>query len=241
MEVLQKRYNESDVEKLKKYFADKGIDLQELFFGETNVIKSNSVILAEGLVEKWTTEILNIDRFRDFIAQGFSEDALNDLLDNIRALFNQLEITKLIAKSIRKYVDRYNKIDEIMEMIADVSAEIINNFVNHLGYDHYSPDKMENIRKTNDENKLDLVFDHNFLHFQPMDIEDQAKLFETLEVLSELLNQRPLNVELLKNVPNFSQYVKWKDLIKIAFVATCNTPTYNVDDNNRLREILNKQ
>jgi hypothetical protein len=239
--ILQKRYNEHDAAKLRKYFDDKGIDLKELFFGETNVIKSNSVILAEGLVEKWTAEVLNIDRFKDFIAQGFSENALADLLDNMRILFNQLEITKLIAKNIRVYVNRYNQIDVILEMIADISAEIINNFVNHAGFEHYSPDKIESLRNTDRENALGLVFDHDFLNFQSMEIEDQKKLFETLDNLPEILNQRPLNLEALKNVPNFSQYVKWSDLIKVAFAATCDTPTYNVDDNNRLREILNRQ
>jgi hypothetical protein len=239
--VLQKRYNEPDADKLKKYFEQRGIDLKELFFGETNVIKSNSVILAEGLVEKWTAEVLNIDRFKDFVAQGFSESALVDLLDNMRILFNQLEITKLIAKNIRVYVNRYNQIDVILEMIADISAEIINNFVNHIGFEHYSADKIESIRNTDRENKLGLIFDHDFLNFQAMEIEDQKKLFETLDHLPEILNQRPLDIEALKNVPNFSQYVKWSDLIRIAFAATCNTPNYNVDDNNRLREILNRQ
>jgi hypothetical protein len=238
--ILQKRYNEPDAAQLRKYFEEKGIDLEELFFGETNVIKSNSIILAEGLVEKWTTEVLNIDRFDDFNKQGFSERALIDLLDNMRFLFDKLEITKLIARHIRMYVDRYNQIDVILEMIADISAEIINNFVNRMGFDHYSDDKLEGIRQINDENKLDLVFDHNFLSFQAMDVEDQIKLFETLDRLPDILNQRPLDVEALKNVPNFSQYIKWSDLIRIAFVATCDTPTYNVDDNNRLGEILNK-
>jgi hypothetical protein len=239
--VLQKKYNEPDADKLKKHFEQQKIDLMELFFGETDVIKSNSVILAEGLVEKWTTEVLNIARFKDFVEQGFSESALIDLLDNMRILFNQLEITKLIAKNIRVYVNRYNQIDVILEMIADISAEIINNFVNHMGFEHYSADKLENIRNIDRENKLGLTFDHDFLNFQSMEIEDLTELFDTLDHLPEILNQRPPNMEALKNVPNFSQYVKWSDLIKIAFVATCNTPTYNVSDNNRLREILNRQ
>jgi hypothetical protein len=241
LSVLQKRYMYPDTEQLKKYFEQRGINPDELFFGETNVIKSNSVIMAEGLVEKWTAEVLNIDRFRDFIAQGFSENALADLLDNMKILFEQLEITKLIARNIRTYVNRYNQIHAILEMIADISAEIINNFVNHMGFEHYSADKLASIRKTGEKNKIDLVFDHNFLDFQSMEIEDQLKLFETLDHLPEILNRRPPDIEALKNVPNFSQYVKWSDLIKIAFVATCDIPTYNVDDNNRLRKILDKR
>jgi hypothetical protein len=240
LSVLQAKYKVDDAEKLKEYFEEKGIDLEELFFGETNVIKSNSVILAEGLVEKWTEEVLNIDRFGDFITQGFSERALADLLDNIKLLFEQLEITKLIAKHIRMYVDRYDQIYVILEMIADISAEIINNFVNHMGFEHYSDDKMKNIRMTDEQNNIGLVFDHNFLNFQTMEVEDRIKLFETLDRLPEILNQRPLDVEALKNVPNFSQYVKWSDLIRIAFVATCNIPAYNVEDNDKLRTILER-
>jgi hypothetical protein len=240
LSVLQRNYNETDADKLKKYFEQQGIDLKELFFG-TNLIKSNSMILAEGLVEKWTADILNIDRFRDFIAQGFSEAALADLFDNLRALFKQLKITEIIARNIRVYVNRYNQIDVILAMIADISAEIINSFVNQVGFEHYSANKLESMRQMSAKNNLKMVFDHDFLNFQSMEIEDQIKLFDSLDRLSEILDQHPLDVNAMKNVPSFSQYVKWSNLIKIAFLATCDTPTYNVDDNNRLKKILEKR
>ena len=241
LEILKKKYKETDSETMKNFYKEKGIDLQELFFGETNQIKSNSVILAEGLMDMWLSEILVLDRFKDLIRQGFSENSFTNLLDNIRVLYRQLDITKLIAKSIRKYVDRYDKIDEIQEMIADISAEIINNFINNMGFNHYSEDKLESIMKTDKENKLDLKFEHSFLTFKPMETEDITSLFETLDCLPDLLNQRPLNWESLKYVPNFSQFMKWKDMMKISFVAVCDIPTYDVMANNELGKIIKIQ
>jgi hypothetical protein len=246
--MLKIKYAETDTDKLIKYFENKGIDLMELFFGETNCIKSNSVVLAEGLAEKWTTETLSIDRFKDLISNGFLEIAIADLMDNMRVLFKQLGITGLIAKSIRKYVDRYDKIDEIQEMIADISAEIINQFVNNMGFNHYSSEKLAEIKDTDRQNNLGLNFDHNQACFKYMETEDLKSLFDTLDNLTDILNQRPSDPEnkkkwheTVKNVPNYSQYVTWKDLMQIAFVAVCNIPTYNITANNTLGEIIEKQ
>jgi hypothetical protein len=237
--ILQKRYRLQD-DALKKYFEDRGIDLEKLFSGELNILKSNSIILSEGLVKKWTTEVLNIDNFKDLIEQEFSEEALLDLIANMLILFNQLDITNQIAKNIRVYVDRYNQIDTVLEMIADISAEIINNFVSHMGFDHYSADKLDSLKEANENNELQLVFDHSFLNFHSMDIEELQKLFETLDRLPEIMNQFPPDLNALKNVPNFSHYFKWTDQVRIAFAATCDTPTYNVEDNKKLGLILDR-
>jgi len=246
--VLKEKYAEPDTQKLEKYFEEKRIDLKELFFGETNRIKSNSVVLAEGLTEKWTTEVLAIERFKDLTNEGFSETALSDLMDNMRVLFEQLGITNSIARSIRKYVDRYDKIDEIQEMIADISAEMINQFVNNMGFTNYSDEKLVEIKTADRENNLGLVFDHNCSNYKHMETEELKDLFDTLDNLTDILNQRPKDEiekkkwqETIKNVPNYSQYVNWKDLMQIAFVAVCNIPTYNIQANNALGEIIEKQ
>jgi hypothetical protein len=241
IEILKKTYKESDTEKLKQYFKDQEIDLEELFFGEEERIKSNSMILAEGLAEKWTTEVLTPEHFKDFIKDGFNETALTDLLDNIRNSFKQLEIVNLIAGRIRRYVDRYDKIDEIMEMIADISVEIINSFVNNIGFSYFGEEKLNEMKEANSQSNLDLVFNHDYLAFEPMETEDLTALFETLEQLDTLLNQRPLNVDALKNVPNFSQYKRWVDLMRISFVSVCTIPTYDVDANEKLGVIIQQQ
>jgi hypothetical protein len=155
--------------------------------------------------------------------------------------FDKLEIVKLIAKRIRQYVDRYNQIEEIMEMIADISSEIISSFVSNIGFTYMSDDKLNELREANANSGLDLVFEHDYLNFGTMETEDLTELFETLKHLEELLNQRPLDANALRHVPNFAQYTRWKDLMKISFVSVCNIPTYNEAANSALGEIIKQQ
>ena len=238
LQVLMESYKLPNPEVTRKYFAEKEMDLNELFYGEKHRIKSNSLILSEGLVERWFEEYFQETRFEALVKNGFSETSVTDLLVNIKILFKQLDVTNYIAKNIRKYVDRYDKIDEVLEMIADISVAIINKFINSMGYTYYGDDMLQSLNKANAENNLSLVMDHDYLTFKPMTEPELTQLFNSLDRLDEILNKTPIDKDELKNVPNFSNFLRWKDLLKISFVATCDIPTYDIVANNELGVIL---
>ena len=134
IEVLRTTYHLRDKSEVESYFEEKEIDLKELFYGELNSLKNNSIALAEGLRDYWFENYLHIERFRVFIDDGFTQVALEKLLKTTKINFERQKITKYIADNIKKYVDRYDKITHAEELIADVSSAIINQFVNSLGW-----------------------------------------------------------------------------------------------------------
>lgn len=240
LNVLRKTYGNMSKEDMIAYFEEMDIDLEKLFNGEALNLKTNSSILASSLVDKWLEEHLKPENFKSFTGASFTNTSIEDLLDNIKLQTKELQLKEMIAKSIRNYVDIYDKIDKVFEMIADISTAIINKFINTMGYAYYSDEKVEEIKANNKDNDLQLVFEHDYLEFKPMEMSEISELFVTLDNFSTIINQTPLDMNAIKNVPHVSNFQKWKDMMRISFVSTFQTPTYNRLANQELGEILEK-
>lgn len=240
IETLCETYRFKSQKECEAYFEEKNIDLNELFFGEGLTIKKNSEILAEALEKYWIDRNLsesNIERLRML---GISPNSARDLVSNVRVNFDNLNISDTIAREIRTYVDRYDKIEMAEQMIADISAAIINSFVKSMGYEFFSADDISSLRKTSSENDLGLRFDFDNLKYESMNSEEIEELFHKMENIQDVMNQNGFNEEEIKNVPRFSHYIKWRNLMKIAFVANCDIPTYDILANNELGSIIEK-
>lgn len=238
VEALRKNYHFESTEETIQKFKEKNIDLEDLFFGNTKRIKKNSEILANGFVDYWLINFLNIERFTDILNSNISEKSLLNLFDNIKASFKKIDIKEKVAKAIRKYVDRYDKVDTVQFMISDISACIINNFINTMGYCYLSDEVLETLKDTNEENKLGLHFDHSFLEFSELEQDQLVDLFNTTDNLESILNEIPIDRDKIKNISNESQFYKWNNLMRISFVSSCNIPTYDVLANNQLGKII---
>ena len=170
LDILVRTYKADSRESLQKSLKEDGVDLNELFYGENKRIKSNSEVLAESLENYWIDKYLQVERFEHLKEVGVSSERIQDLLDNIRVNFSErIGVSDIIAKYIRAYVDRYDKISRAEEMIADISASVINNFVTSMGYDYNSIETIEKLKVANEKNDLGLNFDLDFLEHKPID------------------------------------------------------------------------
>ena len=137
----------SDTEEAEKVFMEKGIILDYLFYGDDSVnIKNNSQMLSEGVLDLWFRRFTE-ERFQFILDKGLKAHALNNLFDNIKTSVQKHAIDERIAFEIRDYVDRIDKIDEIIFMIADISAGIINKYFNSMGWAYYGQDEKDKIKK----------------------------------------------------------------------------------------------
>lgn len=238
LEILRSNYNLLSISEVENYFKEKDIDLNELFFGEANRVLSNSKYLAEKLAKHWIDEHLSLENLASLVQSGMSETSIEDLQNNIIANFKRHKVEDSIAMSIRKYVDRYDRIEEVQEMIGDMSACIINNFVNTMGFDLYNPERIQNLKETAKKYGLDLNVDFDELSYASLDEKSLVDLFEKTSKLDEILNQTTLDRESLKNIPSFSHYVKWSEQLKLSFINGCDIPTYDVDANRKLGELI---
>ena len=116
-------------------------------------------------------------------------------------------------------------------MIADTTAEIINEFVVTFGYNYYSPEKISDLKLINEKNNLHLSFDYGMTDKVPMSNDELSDLFDDIRPTEENT--------MLTSLPSFINYNKWIDLLLISFIASYNVPNYDVEANRQLGILLN--
>lgn len=231
LEILRQKYHFPTTEECRNFFENvKHISLDRLF--ECNFKpKSNSQQLAERIVEKWLEDLRSQKNLKFYESCGCNTLIILDLLENMKAVADSVGLTAVISKRISPFVDAIAVPHSILDMIADTTAEIINDFVVTLGFGHYSESKINELRQIDEANGLNLSFDY--------DAEQRAPL--SLDALSELFDRiRPTEEnDSLSSLPSFANYNKWIDMLLISFIASYDVPTYDVEANRRLGILLN--
>lgn len=249
LEVLQSNYNKSNAEETRKHFEEtEGIVLQELFFGELYNLKNNSVILAEEARDYWFKTKLNTANFSSFVELGFDKQLLENIFENFKINFDRLKLTTEIAKEIRAFVDVTKRIDNAEDMIAHITAGIINEFVNSVGWTYYPKGEKQKIAATNDANKLNLILPDEQSGFEALERTSangngsmtMEKLIDYMDSLTENLSKNPIDRETIKYVPMIKNYQRWSNLMRASFIANCDIPTYDLKANEALGKTLEK-
>ena len=231
LEILRQEYHYPTVLDCKEFFENvKGISLEKLF--ECNFRqKSNSEQLAEGIVAKWIEDVKAQKNLKFYEAVGCNTLTVLDMIENIKAVVDTTNLTSIIAKTISPFVDAINVPHQILDMIADTTAEIINEFVVTFGYNYYSPEKISDLKLINEKNNLHLSFDYGMTDKVPMSNEELSDLFDDIRPTEENT--------MLTSLPSFINYNKWIDLLLISFIASYNVPNYDVEANRQLGVLLN--
>lgn len=235
LHLLKVKYEYATNKECEEYFSNEGIDLNELFYGNNDRVKHFSGFLAESLEKFWFEDHMlqnksNLEKF-------FSSEGLIDIQEMLRSLFSKLKVKDLIEESIKRHVNGYRNIDDVYEMIADISSEIINKFINSVGSVYFNESDLTDLKVANEQNSLGLILDHEGLNYGDKDRNEVARLITQMDNLADLLNQNPLPVE-AKKLPNYRNYIVWYDLLKVGFVSVCNIPNYDVEANKNLELII---
>jgi hypothetical protein len=238
LEFLRRYYEKSTAEECQNFFEnEKGIDLNELFYGNNDRVINFSQVLAEALETYWFEDYMTLKKQN--LSEVFSEEGFLNVQDMLRRLFSKLDITKIIAKRIRHYVDNSRTIEEVYEMIADISAEIINKFINSVGSEYYNESNLQDLETASQNIKV-LKWEHNELQVKQNSKSEVAELIAKMADLPELLNRNPLPKEELKLIPNYRNYFMWNDLLKAGFVTASGVPDYDPISNKKLNTIINE-
>lgn len=230
LEILRQEYHFPTILDCKEFFEGvKGISLEKLF--ECNFKqKSNSEQLAEGIVNKWIEDIKAQKNLKYYEAEGCNTLAVLDLIENIKAVADTTKLVDFIAKTISPFVDAIAVPHQILDMIADTTAEIINKFVVTFGYNYYSEDKIADLKLINEKQGLHLSFDYGMTDKVPMSNNELSDLFDDIRPTEENA--------MLTSLPSFINYNKWIDLLLISFIASYNVPNYDIEANKQLGILL---
>jgi hypothetical protein len=227
---------EKTTEEQKQQFRSEldtqGIDLEKLICDDSDLIKNSAQQLAEALLEYWFEYIAQDDKqtIREILAKNGSPD-LQNIADMFRKLFKKLGITKRIAEKIRRYVDGHNKTDLPYEIIADMSAELLNKCINTVGFEYLDKSEINDLTQANEKNNLGLVLNQS----ENPEEESVADLFSKIENWTNIIQSNPGE---MKSLPSYRNYLAWYNRLKIGFVSVCDIPNYDVAANEKLGEII---
>lgn len=230
-----KHYEKITDEQKQKFRSDleaKGIDLEELLSGYSNRIKNNAQQLAEALLEYWLVYITLNDKhtIQKVLAQDGSS-ALEDIIDMYQKLFKMVGLAKKIAEKIRHHVDGQNKAGIPYEIIADISAELLNKCIDTVGFEYFDASKIDDLQNANEQNNLGLVLIQN----EDPTEKSVAELFERVENWTEIIQSKP---EKMKSLPSYRNYLSWYNRLKVGFVSVCDIPNYDVQANEKLGVLI---
>jgi hypothetical protein len=123
-------------------------------------------------------------------------------------------------------------------MIADISAGIINKYFNSMGWLYLEDDERSRIHDANKENNLGLKFERLENNLDYRDNEEISNLFDQMKDYTKEVNKPTPNRDVINRYPNFWNFNRWSELMKVSFVANCDIPTYDVRANDDLGEII---
>jgi hypothetical protein len=236
-ERLCLHYEKTTEEQKQQFKAEleaKKIDLEELISGNSDLIKNNAQQLAEALLDYWIACIsLNDKHIIQQILAKEGSSALQDITEMFQKLFKKLGLAKKIAEKIRRYVDGHSKTDLPYEIVADMSAELLNKCINTVGFEYFDDSEINDLRKANENNKLGLILDQSEATTEKT-VED---LFTKTENWTDIIKAHP---EKIQTLPSYRNYLAWYNRLKVGFVSVCDIPNYDVAANENLGAIINE-
>ena len=234
-ERLCDRYEKTTDERKLEFRAEleaNQIDLEELIKGNSDLIKNNAQQLAEALLEYWFEHIALNDKH--IVQQILAQDAsLDNIKDMYQKLFKKLGLAKRIAEKIRRYVNGYNKTDLPYEIVADISAELLNKCINSVGFEYLDVSEINDLRQANEQHNLRLILVNNT---DPTE-NSIEELFTKIESHTEIMISQP---EEMKSLSSYRNYLAWSNRLKVGFVSVCDIPNYNITANANLGKLINE-
>lgn len=212
------------------------IDLKLLFTSTYKRKCSPSIVLAEEFVKHWSENITKQENSIAFTTAGFDTVIFSDFVENVVNMMKKVDLAQHIATAIKEYVDYSAAIaPENEELIADIAANVYNDFVMDMGYSLLSDDDRTRVKGNSLKYKLPQIVTDEML-YQPInsDEEQLSYLFTQLEMLNEGEGGQ------LTKLPAFVNMRRWLAFVIMSFAAAYNAADYNEEANRQLGHILNQ-
>lgn len=230
----------SDVE-LDEFLKNYGLTM-EMIINPPQVMNIGRIIVT-AVEDSWFNEHLNEERFQEFVDRGLAKQSITSLFNRMKSLYYQeLNMTERITERIKPYISSPQQLDDMVDMLSDLISEMINQFVNTMGTAYFGTGLWARLKDTVEFNKFDINMDVAEADAIQFDDEDAKKetnqVFDMFDNLEEILNEVPVNPEKLQHFSNYSTYRLWTERMKVAFLAICGVPNYDVNANNALKALF---
>jgi len=226
-DCIIKIYGFSNREEAESFLERKGIDVQKLFSGSYRR-KLNSCIIADSVFEKWCSSIKSVGFLNEFSSENsFDTSIMSNLVDELITTANSFDIRDRMADSIAEYVNVIAVHTANENLLADMLASIINNFVLDFGFSWLSDEEKTKAKMTCGK--------YNIPAFNYITKELPATFDEA--ALTTMFNEMSSSPKAL--LPSFEDnYNKWLEYMFVSFVAHLDMPDIDPEANNMIKMLL---
>lgn len=229
------RYEKNTDERKNEFrelLNEKQIDLSRIISGNSDLIRNNSSQIAETLIDFWF-EYVRLDDKRSIQRVFGKDDILDEIVGLYKKIFLKVNLSKRIAEKIRRHVDNSSTNNFSLEIVADISAEILNRCVLSFGFYFLDDAELSDLKLANDQNNLGLTLGPS----SGQGDDSLESLFSRIHSWSNIIQNNP---EQLQSLPNYRSYLDWSNRLKIAFISVCDIPNYDVVANQKLGSIIDE-
>ena len=229
------------VENLENELSEYGLTIEQVI--SPYKAKNLSTMIAEAVELRWKENNLDSESYSSFSARGLKEGQLMSLLDNMGALFSKkINVAEKMAERIHPFVSGASSLDDLADMIADICAHMINKFVTSMGAAFYSDADWEAISNTKEQMNLTVSLHRDVFEKTQFDNraikESLAELFNAFDAAD--VKSPAKRSSHGSHMSNWVEFQQWMDLMEISFMATIGIPTYDVEMNDALRNVIQK-
>lgn len=234
-------YHFSSEKRLLEYLANMNVDIIDLI--NPPKMLNSGLLIVNAVEQQWFSQIMQLNRFQEFIRRGLSSQSIELILAKMKALYEKkINLTEKMVLRIRPYITDPGKMGAMVEMIADICTEMINAFVTSFGTAYFDDALWNNIRDNIKQNSLEITLNAG----KPFDVyvDDEAvresmnDVFDALEHLDEVVKDLDNNRDKLQLVSYYSSYRKWTEDLKVAFLSLCDVPIYDPVANKEMGIII---
>ncbi len=222
-------YHFTDQEEAAEFLRSRNIDVSKLFKGE-RIKRKNSAVIANDLVSFWQSRITSRRFMDDFSGEGLVDEiALSNLISCIISTAQSVELMERIEEQIAKYVDVLSTSNINQDLVADMIATSISDYVIDFGFHYLTKEQVETSRRVAAEQHL-ACFDWIERPRQECYDEDgMTALFNSI-----------LDSESMHTPAYMASYNRWLEYMFVAFIAHLNVPDYDREANAELKVILDE-
>ena len=221
-----------------------GVDFNELFNPTFKNTLSPSYVMVSTLVDRWLESITKQENNLYLLDIQFSASESAEFYTRLKGMVDYIGLKAKLAEAIRDYVDYVPAIQQdIIPLISDIVTNMFNAFIMDMGYSYLSAEVLNNVRKENDEYKLQLTFDYELEEMssddgnadEELDKAVRQQLFESLEALGNGVQGQQLSL------PAYSSMKRWLEFVTIAYIVNFAHQDwgYTPEENARLGELIN--
>lgn len=154
--ILQKLRDFFDLQsddELKAVLAESGIDIQKLLDLKDQKekvggdINDRAFLFAENLLSRWLEYIEAIKQDDVLYSLGMTKKTADLIINELNRSKNRVNLKKIIADAVREHVNTFQLTSNI-DIVARISAILINKFVNSLGWDFVPVSERPKVKPT---------------------------------------------------------------------------------------------